>query len=415
MQLNAVDNYFTFPDRRPPKSRDNGEISEILGKNILLPYVHIADVCGAKIELKTNSKHVSRWWQLNWHICNSKPDGTVYVINGVEGYEPHLFYNVEKRRVLIVNSEYYGAAKSNGALGLASIILRESEKFPLHAAAVGFGRHETFCVAIIAPTGTGKTTQFHELLYNVKSSKVIGDDYLFASFNEDKGEVLVEQPEKQLYMRTEIAERHPTFIKAFDGLPLENVVVKKEDCRQKSENIQKMGPCYRLVFEERKRCIFDEGFDKCYWSYGNSRVMFPRERFTMLVADEKGDVQEVFKGKEGVADSALLKHVLLLTRDENSAIIRRIECEEALEILKEGRFQIAPGSGPPDKWGQYSYEPFYDPYQLEMDKNRQEQFFKKLFDYGILFYILNTGYHDRRKIEVHQTHAYIRAALRLNG
>ncbi len=143
--------------------------------------------------------------------------------------------------------------------------------------------------------------------------------------------------------------------------------------------------------------------------------MFPRERFTMLVADEKGDVHEVFKGKEGVADKAVLKYVLLLTRDENSPVIRRIECEEALEILKEGKFQIAPGSGPPEKWGQYGCEPFYDPYQLEMDKNRQEQFFRKLFDYGILFYLLNTGYHDGRKIEVHQTHAYIRAALRLNG
>ncbi|MEM2987704.1 MAG: hypothetical protein QXK26_01515 [Candidatus Bathyarchaeia archaeon] len=416
MQPKTVDNYFTYPDRRPPKSKDNGKIDEILSRNIQLPYVHVADVCGAKIELRTNSWHVSRWWQLNWHLCNSKPDGTVYVINGVEGYEPHLFYDLEKRRVLIINSEYYGAAKSNGALGLASVILKEQGKFPLLAAAVGIEREgKSYCVAIIAPTGTGKTTQFHELLYNVRTSKVIGDDYLFASFDEKRREVIVEQPEKQLYMRTEIAERHPTFIKAFDGLPLENVIVKKEECRQKSDDVRKMGPCYRLVHEGGKKCVFDEGFDRCYWSYGNSRVMFPRERFTMLVADEKGDVHEVFKGKEGVADKAVLKYVLLLTRDESSPIIRRIECEEAIEILKEGKFQIAPGSGPPEKWGQYGSEPFYDPYQLEMDRDRQELFFRKLFDYGILFYLLNTGYHDGRKIEVHQTHAYIRAALRLNG
>ncbi|MEM2695880.1 MAG: hypothetical protein QXU09_02975 [Thermoproteota archaeon] len=414
MQLKSVDNYFTYPDRRPPKSRDKGEVDEVLSRNIKLPFVHVADVCGAKIELRTNSKHVSRWWQLNWRLCNSKPDGTVYVINGVEGYEPHLFYDLKGKRVLIVNSEYYGAAKSNGALGLASVILKEQAKFPLHAAAVSFEREgKEYGVAIIAPTGAGKTTQFHELLYNVRASKVIGDDYLFASFNEK--EVVVEQPEKQLYMRTEIAERYPTFIKAFNSLPLENVVVRKEGCRQKSNNASEMGPCYRLVYEGRRKCVFDEGFDRCYWSYGNSRVMFPRERFITLATDEKGDVHEVFKGEGGVADKAVLKYVLLLTRDEGSPIIRRIEREEAIEILKEGKFQIAPGSGPPEKWGQYGSEPFYDPYQLEMDKNRQEQFFRKLFDYDVLFYLLNTGYHGGRKIEVHQTHAYIRAALRLNG
>jgi hypothetical protein len=73
-----------------------------------------------------------------------------------------------------------------------------------------------------------------------------------------------------------------------------------------------------------------------------------------------------------------------------------------------------PGGGPPEKWGQYGKEPFYDPYQLEMDLERQEKFFRKLFDYGVIFYLLNTGSHEGRKIEIHQNHAYIRAALRLN-
>jgi ATP-dependent phosphoenolpyruvate carboxykinase len=49
-----------------------------------------------------------------------------------------------------------------------------------------------------------------------------------------------------------------------------------------------------------------------------------------------------------------------------------------------------------------------------MDSKRQEEFFRKLFDYGIIFYLLNTGSYRGRKIEIHQTHAYIRAALRLN-
>jgi len=415
--MKIINNYTTFPDRRPPAFKDKGEIDRILGKYSLdLPFVHTANICGAKIRLSTNSKHVSEFWQLNWHACDSNNvDGEVYAITNVNGYEPCLFYNLDRKIVLGVNSEYYGSVKSKSALGLATEILKEKKKYPMHAASVAIEKDNKHSgVAIIAPTGTGKTTQFHELLYNVRSSKVVGDDYLFVSFDKNKKEVMAEQPENWLYIRTEIAEKHPTFLKSFNGLPLENVVVRKEDCKQKSKDIQKMGPCYRSVFEGRKKCVFDEGFDRCYWSYANSRVMFPRERFTMLVADDRGDVKEVFKGRENVADKIVLNYVLLLTRDENSPILRRVEREEAIKILKEGNFKIMPGGGPPEKWGQYGNEPFYNPYQLEMCIEREEKFFRKLFDYGVLFYLLNTGSYKGRKIEVHQTHAYIRAALRLN-
>jgi len=285
----------------------------------------------------------------------------------------------------------------------------------MHAASVGFGtRDNCWGVAIIAPTGTGKTTQFHELLYNVKSSKVCGDDYLFVYFDESKEEVIAEQPEKQLYIRTEIAYHHPTFIKSFNNLPLENVVTKKEECRQKSNEKEYMGSCYREVVEGKRKCVFDEGCDRCYWSYGNSRVMFPRERFTMLIRKEDGNVEEVFKGHENVVDEIKLRYVLLLTRDEENPPIRKVDEEEAIKILKEGKFVIGPGSGPKEKWGQYGYEPFYNPYQLETDIIVQEKFFRKLFDYGVNFYLVNTGSFKGRKIQIHQTHAYIRAALDLN-
>jgi len=410
-----IDNYITFPDRRPATFKDKGEIDEILKRCSSLPFVHTANICGANVQLITNSEHVYRFWKLNWYRSKSKVDGKVYIVKGVEGYEPSAFYDLERKIVVGVNSEYYGLAKSKSALGLATEILKEKEKFPMHAASVAIERNDKqFGVAIIAPTGTGKTTQFHEMLYNIRDSKVVGDDYLFVSFDEDKGKVVAEQPEKWLYMRTEIAEKHPTFIKSFEGLPMENVVTRKEECRQKNEDKEKIGPCYQSVLEGRKKCIFDEGYDRCYWSYANSRIMFPREKFTMLIANNKGNVKEVFKGRENVVNNFYLNYVLLLTRDEETPIIRKLERKEAIKTLKEGKFKILPGGGPIEKWGQYGNEPFYDPYQLEMDLNRQEEFFSKLFDYGVLFYLLNTGSYRGRKIEVHQTHAYIRAALRLN-
>jgi ATP-dependent phosphoenolpyruvate carboxykinase len=113
-------------------------------------------------------------------------------------------------------------------------------------------------------------------------------------------------------------------------------------------------------------------------------------------------------------DEIKLRYVLLLTRDEENPPIRKVDEEEAIKISKEGKFVIGPGSGPKEKWGQYGYEPFYDPYQLEMDIIVQKKFFRKLFDYGVNFYLVNTGSYKGRKIQIHQTHAYIRAALDLN-
>jgi hypothetical protein len=73
-------NYFTFPDRRPPKVRDRGEIDKILNKVQELPYEAVADICGAKIMLKTNSLHVYEYWNLNWFPASNEGDvdGIIY-------------------------------------------------------------------------------------------------------------------------------------------------------------------------------------------------------------------------------------------------------------------------------------------------------------------------------------------------
>jgi len=54
---------------------------------------------GAKIELRTNSEHVYEFWKLNWFLTDEgEPDGIIYVVNGIEGYAPHLYYNLKKER-----------------------------------------------------------------------------------------------------------------------------------------------------------------------------------------------------------------------------------------------------------------------------------------------------------------------------
>lgn len=400
-------NFFTLPDRRPPKSRDKGEIDDILSRRIYLPYTHTADICGAKIQLITNSRHVNEWWQLNWYLSDDDPDGVVYVIKGVEGYEPRLFYDLKRRLVVITNSEYYGAAKSAGALGLAGEVLKEKGQYPIHGACVGIPDG----VIIMAPTGTGKTSQMHEILWNIRNSKVVGDDYIFVEFDKKNGNPIAKATEDQLYMRPDIAQEHPTFIPLFNKLPLENVVTKKSNCAQKTENKKKMEPCYRSVVSGETTCVFDKGEKCCYWSYGNSRVMFPRHMFPMLSKNSHGNPVVIEKGRNNVVDEVQLKYIFLLTRDEESPPLRRLECDEIIATLREGKYIIRPGAGPPEKWGEPGFEPFYNPYPPELDLDIQERFFRRLYESGVLFYLGNTGSHDGRKITVHQTHTYIRAIL----
>jgi len=401
-------NYFTFPDRRPPKVRDRGEIDKILNKVQELPYEAVADICGAKIMLKTNSLHVYEYWNLNWFPASNKGDvdGIIYNVYGVEGYEPQIFYNFEKRKTLIVNCEYYGAAKSAGALGLATHILEDRGGYAIHGACVAVPNSSGYAgVIIVAPTGTGKTSQFHELIYNIGDAKVHSDDYVFVFF---EPKPIAYATENWLYMRTEIAINHPTFIKLFHDLPLENVVTEKGKCAQMSDDPSKMGECYKAVLDGERKCVFDLGCDRCYWSYANSRVMFPRERFPMLVKDSNGELVEKEKGKENVINSCEVKYILLLTRDDSSKPVKLLEIDEAIKILREGKFIIRPGSGPPEKWGQYGFEPFYNPYPPEHNMKVEEEFFRSLYKAGVKFYLLNTGTYEGKKITIHQTHMYIR-------
>jgi hypothetical protein len=415
MDASVKNNYFTQPDRRPPKSADNGEVDDVLKAygTTEFPYVHTADICGVKIQLRTNSKHVHDFWRLNWFAAeeDGEPDGVIYVVKDVEGYEPHLYYDLKGRRILIVNCEYYGAAKSAGALGLAGVVLEEKGGYPIHGACVGIPKaniHEG--VVIIAPTGTGKTSQFHELIYNIPEAKVHSDDYIFVFF---KPEPTAYATENWLYMRTEIAINHPIFSRLFHNLPLENVVTEKEKCAQKSDDPKKMGSCYKAVLEGKRKCVFDRGSDRCYWSYANSRAMFPRYKFPTITKDEDGSLIEVQKEEENVINQAVVKYVLILTRDKTKKPVKLLNCNEVIQILKEGKFIVRPGAGPPEKWGQLGYEQFYNPYPPELNQEAQEKFFRKLYNSGVKFYMLNTGKYDEKKITIHQTHMYVRHIIEI--
>ncbi len=240
-------------------------------------------------------------------------------------------------------------------------------------------------VIIVAPTGTGKTTQAFKLM-ELPHGRIVGDDWVYIDHNEGNslGHLVGRQPEKSLYMRTETQLRESWLRKTFDQSKCENVVAKKSDC----EFTEGLTGC-KLTHET---CVFDHGMNWCYYAFGNSRALVPKEKLF---------------GAEKVADEATIRLLVLLRRDETSPPEARLDQDSAIEVLRKGEYMIRPGAGPREMWGKLGREPWYNPYLLRLDHARQENFFRRMIGrFGVKCLLLNTGVET-----IEQTHSRIISVL----
>ena len=344
-----------------------------------------ANINGVVIELTTNSAHQANFWSQNWWAADPKsvPNARMYSALGVEGMEPSAYYCPSLKSALFVNTEYYGQCKS-WALGMAAAILeREANTLSIHGATA---LYEGKGVVIIAPTGTGKTTQAFRIFMN-DHGKICGDDWAYVKFPEHadhSAPLVARQPERALYMRSESQKEQGWLREVFDMSSNENVVTSKGDC----EHPEGEEGCSLT----HGRCVFDEGKGWCYYAFGNSRVLVKREEIL---------------GSSKVVDEVPINLVVLLRRDDHSPPSVPLSPDEAIRVLQRGEYMILPGAGPRGKWGTISNEPWYNPYLLERDDGRQEAFFRLMFEkWKVPCLILNTGAEG-----IQQSHERIVAAL----
>jgi len=348
-----------------------------------------ANLNGVAVQFITNIKHQFEFWSENWWLANQdiKPSVFLYSINEVQA-EPTVYYCKEKHTSIFLNFDYYGQCKSRGALGPSSAILEEEfHTHSIHGACAEIGGKG---VVIVAPTGIGKTTQAFKLFLHPEG-KIMGDDWVYISYPENGGNpnshLIGTQPEKSLYMRTENEKDHPWLRPILDTYKCENVVTRKEDC----ENPICLDSCAR----GQRKCVFDEGKKWCYYAFGNSRAMVPRE---------------ALKGNEKVVDKIRVDLVVLLRRDRESPAEVKLKPDEAIEVLRKGEFMVQPGAGPKEMWGKMSNEPWYNPYPYSVDlaPKIQEYYFTQLFSkHEVPCVLLNTGVET-----VEQTHRRIIDALK---
>ena len=310
---------------------------------------------GIVVELITNSAHQYDFWLRNWWPAPEEvlPHGIIYSVYGVEDLDHFAYYCPERYTAVFVNTEYYGQAKS-WALGIAAIILeKQFNTHSLHSACVDVGGKG---VAIIAPTGTGKSTQAFRL-FKRPDTKILGDDWLYIKhplLGKDNS-LIGRQPEKSLYMRTDIEETEIWMREIFDKSPVENVE----------------------IVEDEGECVADDCDGWCYHCFGNSRAMVQREDLL---------------GPEKVGDETIVRLVVLLRRDKVNPAEVWLSPKEAVEVLQKGEYMIRPGAGPPEKWGKMGNEAYYNPYLLELSHERQRYYFLKMFDdHKVPCILLNTG------------------------
>jgi hypothetical protein len=331
-----------------------------------------ANLNGVVVELVTNSEHQAEFWSNNWWPAADGvlPHARIFSAKGVEGLEPSAYYCPELHAALFVNTEYYGQCKS-WALGMAAAILeRHFNTLSIHGATALFRGKG---VVMIAPTGTGKTTHAFRIFMN-DQGKICGDDWAYVEFpdpspEKPKAPLLARQPERALYMRSESQKEQGWLREVFDRSMNENVTMRKEDC----EYPMGADGCSAT----QGRCVFNDGMQWCYYAFGNSRVLVPRDDIL---------------GPGKVVDEIPVNLVVLLRRDDHSPAELRLTSDQAIEVLRKGEYMILPGAGPKEKWGTMSHEPWYNPYLLELDNDRQEGFFRAMFEkWNVPCIILNTG------------------------
>lgn len=331
-----------------------------------------ANLNGIIIELVTNSAHQAEFWSNNWWKADGVvlPHAQIYSATGVEGFEPSAYYCPELQTALFLNTEYYGQCKS-WALGMAAAVLeRKFNTLSIHGATA---LYKGKGVVVIAPTGTGKTTHSFKIFMN-DEGKICGDDWAYVTFPDPIPEspdspLIAHQPERALYMRSESQKEQGWLREVFDRSMNENAVMSKSDCDYPEGE--------DLCSVTHHKCVFNEGKNWCYYSFGNSRVLVKRDDIL---------------GPGKVVDEVPISLIVLLRRDDHSPPAQMLTPEQAIEILQKGEYMILPGAGPKEKWGTMSHEPWYNPYLLELDNERQASFYRAMFDnWKVPCLILNTG------------------------
>ena len=308
-----------------------------------------ASIDGFCMQLFTNSPHLYEFWIENWFSMSRevRSHGRIYAIMDpdLNNGEPHAFYNPETKTAVILNTEYYGQIKS-WALGITCDIAEDQHDIhSIHGSCIevhGDG------IALIAPTGTGKSTHSYALL-GMDGARLHSDDWIYVKFvGGEKGRVSADISERKFYIRTNIVRVFPEIRSLLDKCKLENV-----------------GPLTKEELDELKEMGVDEREIE-----GRKKDPYVAHEYSRALLDPLW-----ISGPAKFVDTTRIRKVILLKRDKgDSQIVRKMGTEEAVKYLT-----VQP-------------EQFMNPYLIVKTPEKveiRENFFRRLFKFAPC-YLVNT-------------------------
>jgi hypothetical protein len=335
-----------------------GRADSVLGAG--QSWSQVALIGGMPVQLTTNSTHLINFWRWNWYLADeaeveralrSHADVTIVkmraAIEKADSSTSQAFYCRETNETVFWNTDYYGQCKS-WALGAAGAELIKYDVHSIHGAAVDVSGRG---ILIVAPTGTGKSTYTNALarVHQVDSryrGRVNSDDWVYVK------DGVAFPSERNIYVRTNAVA---------DDIPDERMNHVMKHMR----SLFDAAPCENVPLKNGRRL---------YSGTPNSRAMIsPAEISEMTFATP-------------------ISLVILLRRNDYSPFEEELDTATALKVLEEGEYTVQPGSGPKEKWGQISYEPWYNPYLLRPDYEFERRKFAELSEQrGARYVIYNTG------------------------
>ena len=314
-----------------------------------------ANINGMIVQLRTNVAHLYNFWMENWYPAqlesDIEPHGIIYAVDGVTGREPHAFYNSETKTGVIFNADHYGSLRSL-ALGLVTDVgERAFEIHGIRGMSVDVGGTG---VLFIGPSGTKKTELYWRMMEEDKSAALHSYDYVFVRYG--GGYAAADNPERKIYVPTNVVESNESLARLFDACRCENVVTKVEDCRNDAHKMHDSCPLnsgapYSYDCAKKSHAMLDP-----YWIGGMSRHV------------KRIDIRFVF----------------IMKNDPVSDLLKKLEIDDAMHVIETGYPASMTGG---------KQEPFYNPHLLSKQNERadiQKRSFQKLFRSASV-YQLNVG------------------------
>src|SRR3989338_7985918 len=193
------------------KTEKKDELLHGLSKKYL--FDRKANIHGICIELLTDNKEFKEMWEDNFYYMSDdmRPHGRIVAVRDELDATIRVLYEHVSKTCFIINADYYGWVKSF-ALGVAADFIEEyvsiHSRFSVHGSCIDFSGRG---IALIATSGTGKTTHSFGLLLMDKA-KLVSDDWFFVKLTGD--DVIAYSSERNSYITDDIGK----FWKVFQPL-----------------------------------------------------------------------------------------------------------------------------------------------------------------------------------------------------